>query len=67
MTGAPDAEGSLSVEALTHKLTSEGVGQIIICVDDPSCHRRRRLAEGTLLWHRDRLDEAQRRLRDTPG
>jgi indolepyruvate ferredoxin oxidoreductase len=67
MTGAQDAEGALPVEALTHKLTSEGVSQIIICADEPGRHRRGRLAKGTLLWHRDRLDEAQRRLRDTPG
>ncbi|MFD2420184.1 indolepyruvate ferredoxin oxidoreductase family protein [Amycolatopsis pigmentata] len=67
MTGAQDAEGALPIEALTHKLTSEGVGQIIICAEDPGRHRRRKLAKGTLLWHRDRLDEAQRRLRDTPG
>jgi indolepyruvate ferredoxin oxidoreductase len=67
MTGAQNAEGALPVEALTHKLTSEGVGQIIICADDVRRYRRHRLAEGTLLWHRDRLDEAQRRLRETPG
>lgn len=67
MTGAQDAEGALPVATLTHKLVDEGVSQIIICADDPSRHRRRRLARGTLLWHRDRLDEAQRRLRDTPG
>jgi indolepyruvate ferredoxin oxidoreductase len=67
MTGAQDAEGALPVEALTHKLSSEGVGQIIICAEDPGRHRRHKLAKGTLLWHRDRLDEAQRRLRETPG
>ncbi|GAB3562500.1 indolepyruvate ferredoxin oxidoreductase family protein [Amycolatopsis endophytica] len=67
MTGAQDAEGALPVEALTHKLTREGVSRIIICADEPGRHRRRKLAKGTLLWHRDRLDEAQRLLRDTPG
>lgn len=67
MTGAQDAEGALPIADLTHKLTREGVSQIIICADDPGRHRRRALAKGTLLWHRDRLDEAQRRLRDTPG
>ncbi|MTD55580.1 indolepyruvate ferredoxin oxidoreductase family protein [Amycolatopsis pithecellobii] len=67
MTGAQDAEGALPVEALTHKLTHEGVSKIIICADEPDRHRRRKLAKGTLLWHRDRLDEAQRLLRDTPG
>lgn len=67
MTGAQDAEGALSVERLTHKLTSEGVAKIIVCADEPQRHNRRKLAKGTLLWHRDRLDEAQRILRDTPG
>jgi indolepyruvate ferredoxin oxidoreductase len=67
MTGAQDPEGALSVPKLTHKLTTEGVVRIIVCADEPERHRRRDLAPGTLLWHRDRLDEAQRLLRDTPG
>jgi indolepyruvate ferredoxin oxidoreductase len=67
MTGAQDAEGALTVAKLTHKLTAEGVKQIIICADEPRRHDRRALAKGTILWHRDRLDEAQRRLRDVKG
>ncbi|QLY30377.1 indolepyruvate ferredoxin oxidoreductase family protein [Nocardia huaxiensis] len=67
MTGAQDVEGGLSVAGLTHKLTTEGVKQIIICADDPKRHKKSALAKGTLLWHRDRLDEAQRLLRDIPG
>ncbi|WP_460850086.1 indolepyruvate ferredoxin oxidoreductase family protein [Nocardioides ultimimeridianus] len=67
MTGAQDAEGALGVPALTHKLHIEGVTKIIVCADEPSRHRRRDLAPGTLLWDRDRLDEAQRMLRDIPG
>ena len=67
MTGAQNAEGALTVARLTHKLTAEGVKQIIICADEPHRHDRRALAKGTLLWHRDRLDEAQRRLRDVKG
>ncbi|WP_054813592.1 indolepyruvate ferredoxin oxidoreductase family protein [Nocardia arizonensis] len=67
MTGAQDAEGALRVPALTRKLAVEGVARIVVCADDPSRYRRRDLAPGTLLWHRDRLDEAQRLLRETPG
>ncbi|MEV4126406.1 indolepyruvate ferredoxin oxidoreductase family protein [Nocardia sp. NPDC049707] len=67
MTGAQDAEGALAVPMLTHKLTTEGVRQIIICADEPKRYRKRDLAAGTLLWHRDRLDEAQRTLREIPG
>ena len=67
MTGAQDAEGALTVPQLTHKLHVEGVAKIIVCADEPDRHRRRDLAPGTLLWSRDRLDEAQRMLREVPG
>lgn len=67
MTGAQHAEGAVTVASLTHKLTAEGVRQIIICADEPKRHHKRALATGTLVWHRDRLDEAQRRLRDVKG
>lgn len=67
MTGAQDAEGALSVAELTHKLKTEGVKQIIVCADEPDRHSKRALAQGTKLWHRDRLDEAQRELRDAEG
>lgn len=67
MTGAQHAEGALAVAAVTHKLKYEGVQQIVICADEPRRHRKRALAKGTLVWHRDRLDEAQKRLRDVKG
>lgn len=67
MTGAQDAEGALSVPQLTRKLHTEGAKKIVVCADEPDRHRRRDLAPGTLLWDRDRLDEAQRMLREIPG
>ncbi|MDT5326475.1 MAG: indolepyruvate ferredoxin oxidoreductase [Mycobacterium sp.] len=67
MTGAQTAEGALDIAKLTHKLTTEGVKQIIICADEPHRHDKRALAKGTVLWHRDRLDDAQKRLRDVKG
>ena len=67
MTGAQDAEGALGIEKLTHKLIAEGVKRIIICADEPQRHNKRALAKGTTLWHRDRLDEAQKTLREVKG
>ncbi|MET7280537.1 indolepyruvate ferredoxin oxidoreductase family protein [Kribbella sp. NPDC005582] len=67
MTGAQDAEGALTVPQLSHKLHTEGVKKIVVCADEPDRYRRRDLAPGTLLWSRDRLDEAQRMLREVPG
>jgi indolepyruvate ferredoxin oxidoreductase len=67
MTGAQNAEGALTVAKLTHKLTAEGVAQIIVCADEPGRHDKRALAKGAVVWHRDRLDEAQKRLREVEG
>ncbi|OBI40504.1 indolepyruvate ferredoxin oxidoreductase family protein [Mycobacterium sp. E796] len=72
MTGAQDAQGALDVPTLTRKLHAEGVARIIICADDPGRYSRRaarkkHLGPGVLVWHRDRLDEAQRLLREVAG
>lgn len=67
MTGAQHAEGNLAIPALTHKLAAEGVARIIVCSDEPARLAGARLAAGAAVWHRDRLDEAQRVLRDVPG
>lgn len=67
MTGAQDAEGARGIPEITHKLAAEGVATMIVVADEPDRHRARDLAPGTQLWHRDRFDEAQRVLRDTPG
>ncbi|MGY0500887.1 indolepyruvate ferredoxin oxidoreductase family protein [Nocardia sp. FBN12] len=67
MTGAQDVEGGLTVAQLTHKLSTEGVRKIVICADEPKRHNKRALAKGTLLLHRDRLDEAQKLLREVEG
>lgn len=67
MTGAQRVEGGLSVPALTHKLIADGVTHIIVCSDEPGRHRGASFGPGTEVWHRDRLDEAQRTLRDIKG
>ncbi len=67
MTGAQKRIGSVTVAKLSHMLVNEGVAGLIVCTDDPGKYRRGDLARGVEVWHRDRLDEAQRKLRDIPG
>jgi indolepyruvate ferredoxin oxidoreductase len=68
MTGGQDAAGGLEVPALSAKLLAEGVKKIIICADEPQRYRSLpALPAGVDLWHRDRLDEAQRALAAVEG
>ena len=68
MTGGQDVAGSIGVGELTQSMAAEGVSRIIVCSDDPDRHADGGpVAEGTDIWGRDRLDEAQIALRDTPG
>jgi indolepyruvate ferredoxin oxidoreductase len=67
MTGAQDVQAGLSVPDLTHKLVADGVVKVIVCADEPERHAGASFAAGVHVWHRDRLDEAQRLLRDTKG
>ena len=68
MTGGQDAAGGLEVPALAAKLLAEGVAEIVVCADEPARYRALPpLPAGVRLWHRDRLDEAQRALARVPG
>ena len=68
MTGGQQVDGAISAPALTRMLEAEGVKQIIVTSDQPEKYPRHAgWAPGVRIWHRDRLDEAQRVLRATPG
>lgn len=68
MTGGQDVDGGMAVPELTRSIEAEGVRHIIVCTEDTNKYpATARFAEGVRIWHRDRLDEAQRVLRDTPG
>ena len=68
MTGGQDADGAIAVPELTQELQAEGVREIIVLSDYPDKYSLDvRWANGVEVWHRDRLDEAQRKLRDIPG
>ncbi|MFQ5948346.1 MAG: indolepyruvate ferredoxin oxidoreductase family protein, partial [Acidimicrobiia bacterium] len=68
MTGGQDAAGAIPVPELTRQLEAEGVKRVIVMTDEPKEYpRAARWAMGVEVWHRDRLDETQRLLRETPG
>jgi indolepyruvate ferredoxin oxidoreductase len=68
MTGGQDAAGAVPVPDLTRQLEAEGVRRILVLTDEPAKYARgARWAPGTEVWHRDRLDEAQRLLREVRG
>jgi indolepyruvate ferredoxin oxidoreductase len=68
MTGAQDAEGALSVPALTRKLAAEGVVRTVVVTDEPKKYKKvTGLAAGVTVRHRDDLDEVSRELREVPG
>jgi len=67
MTGGQDAAGAVSVPELTRKLAAEGVTRTIVLTDEIHRYKGVALADNAVAWDRDRLDEAQRELRETPG
>ena len=68
MTGGQDVDGGMTVPELTRSLEAEGVSKVMVLTHDTEKYGENpHFAEGTEVWYRDRLDEAQRILRDTPG
>src|SRR5438309_9537460 len=63
MTGGQDAAGAMPVADLTRSLHAEGVKRIVVMTDEPDKYpTSAQWAPGVEILHRDRLDEAQRRL-----
>ncbi len=67
MTGGQPAEGSLSVEQIVRELVVEGVSPVVLVSEDPTRFSASDLPGGVRIYHRDRLDEVQRELREVKG
>ncbi len=67
MTGGQHVDGGVPVPDLTRELAAEGVKKILVVTDEVDRYRGVALASGAELWPRERLDEAQRLLREIPG
>lgn len=65
MTGGQAIVGEEPVANLVSDLLANGVKKVIVTSDRPESITG--LPAGTQVWHRDRLDEAQRALAATPG
>jgi indolepyruvate ferredoxin oxidoreductase len=67
MTGGQPVDGGLTVPELTRELAAEGVAKILVLTDEMEKYHGVGLAPDVEVWSRDRLDEAQRLLREQPG
>jgi len=67
MTGGQAIQGEVPVVNMVSDLLANGVKKVIVTTDDLSRFNAVQLPGGTEVWHRDRLDEAQRVLAATPG
>ncbi len=68
MTGAQTPDGAIPVPELTRALEAEGVRKIIVCADDPKKYPpHTKWGASAVVWHRDRLEEAQLALREETG
>jgi indolepyruvate ferredoxin oxidoreductase len=64
MTGGQEITGAEPLSKLVAELLSNGVKKVIVTSDRPEAIG---VLAGAQVWHRDRLDEAQRALAATPG
>ncbi|SFX61251.1 indolepyruvate ferredoxin oxidoreductase [Streptomyces atratus] len=67
MTGGQQPVGVMPVPAIAQGLLAEGVKRIIVTTEDVKRYRKITLPKGVVVWHRDRLTEAQEVLARTPG
>ncbi|MCR9121070.1 MAG: indolepyruvate ferredoxin oxidoreductase family protein [Phyllobacteriaceae bacterium] len=67
MTGGQANEGGLDVPRIVEQVWAEGARAVAVVTDDTARYRNIKLPNRTQLLHRDRLDEVQRRFRDTSG
>ncbi len=67
MTGGQAIMGTHPVANVVADLLANGVKKVIVTTDKPENYQGVSLAGGAEVWHRDRLDAAQRALAATPG
>ncbi|HWM18161.1 MAG TPA: indolepyruvate ferredoxin oxidoreductase family protein, partial [Ilumatobacteraceae bacterium] len=67
MTGGQDAVGAVGVPEIAKMVLLEGVSKVIVTTDDLDRYDADEFPEGVDVWHRTRLDEAQKVLAAISG
>lgn len=68
MTGGQPVDGEITVEMMANQLYWEGVKPVIIVTDEPAKYPASvRWPEGTVVRHRNELEQTQRELQKVPG
>ncbi len=68
MTGGQHVDGHLTVAQLTRQLDAEGITKQVIVTDEPELiHAEEGVASHVEIYHRNELDDVQRKLRDISG
>ena len=67
MTGGQDAVGAVGVPDIAKMVLLEGVSKVIVTTDDLDRYDADDFPDGVDVWHRTRLDEAQKVLAAIPG
>ncbi len=67
MTGGQHVDGDLTLARVIEIVAAEGVKEIVVVTDDPKSAVHTDMPAGVKAYHRDDLDEVQRRLREVPG
>jgi len=68
MTGGQPADGGFTVPQIAAQVAAEGAGEVRIVTDEPDKYAiGTKWPEGTIIHHRDELDQVQRELREVEG
>lgn len=67
MTGGQPVDGEISAQQIAHQLHAEGVSPLYLVSDEPELFTAGELPEGTIIKHRESLDEVQRTVRELDG
>ena len=67
MTGGQPVEQQITPIDMVNQMLSEGVRPVYLVSDDPEQYQSQLLPKNAAVFHRDELDQLQRKLRDTKG